>query len=513
MPIEFDTDDKNEAPRTYLALEAPRTAVKAVKVALENHGYLDKSFKISPGTHNHLKSSERFLLPTSIQVDKDGTGYEERDNFLKEIGLSDLEGIKLILICHRAASLNARNLKSNGSALSKVVSIWVHSLPPSVLSISAAKIDNLMLACRWSYCVYHPMLLLPADTFSQPPWPDLFGTLPEVYRSDLFRNICSAFKVTQIAANGPIPALIPHSDSAERSQTLKDNILRSPSALTPLWGDFGSPNLPATAENFGNTLWVSTVQNGISQIWAPLYTMFSRGNISEKSRILKMKSLTSASSNEGGLGRDPAKTTAIDLYAGIGYFAFSYAKAGAGKVLCWELNGWSVEGLRRGAEQNGWSINVIKTTDEHSRATKDYNEVFSPLSFKGERLVVFNESNTTALNRVRNFRKFLPPVRHVNCGSLPTSQDTWDSAFNLLDPMEGGWIHAHENIASNTIEERKMEVLNIFQNIVGQRKADRLERISYNVECQHIERVKTYAPGIIHCVFDIAIIPAPFQDS
>ena len=136
--------------------------------------------------------------------------------------------------------------------------------------------------------------------------------------------------------------------------TNSENILRSPVNLTPLYGDFGSTPTPQTISNptatdFANALWVTARQNGIWQTWAPLYTMFSRGNVREKARILNLPTLTT--------GLDTA-SAAVDLYAGIGYFAFSYRKSsqalekGIKQVLCWEINPWSVEGLRRGAEMN-----------------------------------------------------------------------------------------------------------------------------------------------------------------
>ena len=58
---------------------------------------------------------------------------------------------------------------------------------------------------------------------------------------------------------------------------------------------------------------------------------------------------TRIADRRNGWERSLGKSVLWDLYAGIGYFAFSYAKAGVGKVLCWEINPWSVDGLRRGA--------------------------------------------------------------------------------------------------------------------------------------------------------------------
>jgi tRNA wybutosine-synthesizing protein 2 len=160
----------------------------------------------------------------------------------------------------------------------------------------------------------------------------------------------------------------------------EENVLRSPAGLRMLFGDWGGDGDDGGGLGGGGALWVATRQNGIAQVWAPRWTMFSRGNVKEKGRLL-------AFHDDGGqqdappLGEDgveaqrrrrrraavaaalPPQTRgeawAVDLYAGIGYFAFSYARLGM-RVLCWELNAWSVEGLRRGARANGWGVRVVR---------------------------------------------------------------------------------------------------------------------------------------------------------
>ena len=62
------------------------------------------------------------------------------------------------------------------------------------------------------------------------------------------------------------------------------------------------------------------------QTWAPKHTMFSRGNIKEKARVLNLAKQPTAGLEPGLENTDPeARTMAVDLYAGIGYFTFSYA--------------------------------------------------------------------------------------------------------------------------------------------------------------------------------------------
>ncbi|MCJ1275880.1 hypothetical protein MMC21_003685 [Puttea exsequens] len=212
--------------------------------------------------------------------------------------------------------------------------------------------------------------------------------------------------------------------------------------------------------------------------------MFSRGNISEKARILKLDSLT-----EAILGARPEETSAVDLYAGIGYFTFCYASMRVERVLCWEINGWSIEGLRRGAEGNGWGVRVVEEGEEWRGG--------------GERVVVFREGNVDAGWRVEAVREMIPPVRHVNCGFLPSSRGGWEGAVRVLD-RAGGWIHAHENIALRDVERRKREIVDVLVQLVESRYGSD-PREKRKIDCEHLEQVKSYAPGIMHCVLDIRI--------
>lgn len=81
---------------------------------------------------------------------------------------------------------------------------------------------------------------------------------------------------------------------------------------------------------------------------------------------------------------------AVDLYCGIGYFTFSYLAAGAKTILGWDLNPWSMEGLRRGAVANKWSVDV------YFGDTRTVNIFLAD----EKKLTAFNESNEVALARI-----------------------------------------------------------------------------------------------------------------
>ncbi|KAL8931068.1 MAG: hypothetical protein Q9208_000170 [Pyrenodesmia sp. 3 TL-2023] len=458
----------------------------------------------SPSSGSSAITGQRFVIPTTFEVnstqEKDQALAEcSQDALLSQIGLHHRVGVEAHLCYRRRPSVLLAG--NHRSLLAQVVRRWLHTILPCVESQGQPHVDSLMKASNWTYTMFAPMLLLPSTFFSKPPWPELLNRNFEpcnVLRT-LYEMICKEFKVTHIAIIGPIRALLPR----VKRQASSANVLRSPTELVPLHGDFGEPNLPATKKNFQEAFWVSSVQNDITQIWAPLYTMFSRGNIREKTRLLKLATQPSDLSQTALLS-EPENLSAVDLYAGIGYFAFSYAKAGMSKVICWELNGWSIEGLRRGAEENGWGTKIMKTAPAHSPP----REVDQGQGTGDERFLIFHESNIHAAERIRALRHCIPPIRHVNCGYLPSSSESWSVAVQVLDPVAGGWIHAHENVAVTNIQQRKCEVVKILGGLVDQHRTPGTIP-SFKIECQHIEQVKAYAPSIIHCVFDIAILPIP----
>lgn len=225
--------------------------------------------------------------------------------------------------------------------------------------------------------------------------------------------------------------------------------------------------------------------------------MFSRGNISEKARLLQLPSVLESMEQEEGC-------TAVDLYAGIGYFAFSYAKAGVSKVVCFELNPWSVEGFRRGAKVNEWGVDVFGEQD-----VKELKPTFTHLKDPKSKFLVFQMSNEGAGSVVQRISGALPPVRHVNCGLLPSSRGSWATAVRVLGEEMGGWIHVHENLAIKEIEAKAEEIAEEIQRLLDElpdAEAGGRGRKSIAL-LEHVERVKTFAPGVMHCVLDVHVMP------
>ncbi|VUC35159.1 unnamed protein product [Clonostachys rosea] len=334
------------------------------------------------------------------------------------------------------------------------------------------------------FTVYDPMALLPSGSFTHPSWTALLARVGETAAARLWPLILSELskkagsKLTHLAVTEGIPLF-------KEGEESEENVLRSPSGLRMLHGDFGPSTLAhgdPTEEDFEQALWVSTKQNGIHQTWAPRWTMFSRGNVKEKARLLEFKL-------PAGQRHD---VWATDLYGGIGYFVFSYASLGM-RVLCWEINPWSVEGLRRGALANRWTVRVVQG-DELQLPAED-------LIRGGEQIVVFLEDNQKALERIRSLQGSgsAGEIRHVNCGFLPTSKPTWKPAWDMTGQSSETWFHFHENVGVDDIKERQSSIENLCKTWAASEGSVR------SADADHVELVKTFAPGVWHCVFDVHV--------
>jgi tRNA wybutosine-synthesizing protein 2 len=468
----------------------------------------------------------------------------------------------------------ARPPKKKQNAVHAAISSWLDTLPLPLLESLANQLNTdpvdakqlLVDRAPKRWVVYEPMVLLPSGSFTPHPWPALLESATPPQKEALWTAILRHLSppkpkppLTHLAINEGIPLHLNNnnnnnnnnnatpSQSAAREPAQRgpeqpqdtENLLRAPTALHPLHGSFGpattttSPSSSRpTQEDFRSALWVSTTQNGIVQTWAPRHTMFSRGNIKEKARLLSFHQSPSSSSSplpSSSLRREALRggggqkkwAVAVDLYAGIGYFAFSYARLGM-RVLCWELNPWSVEGLRRGAEANGFSVRVVTPpppsgTEEEGGGGGGGEEIDLAEVLFGEgeeesQIVVFLEDNRGAAGRVREARERMMmmsgPARwevvHVNCGFLPSSQGVWRDAWEIMQTAGGGagWLHLHENVGVGDIEGRREQIQALFDRWKSESGVDGGAK---DAKVEHVELVKTYAPGVWHCVFDVFI--------
>lgn len=395
------------------------------------------------------------------------------------------------------------------NAISAAVREWLDQAHQELVATEPTQIESLIAAAPKRWVTYEPMVLLPSGSFTSTPWTQILARLSPESRDDLWRRILrkvgekSPEQTTHLAVNDGIPLTLASQAGSPGAhhQDQEDNILRSPIGLRTLFGDFGpaeTRGVSVSEQEFARAFWASTKQNGIHQTWAPRWTMFSRGNVKEKARLLAFHDFPPPPRKGDDLAHRARPrsalqgTWAVDLYGGIGYFVFSYAKLGM-RVLCWELNPWSVEGLRRGACANGWSVKVVQG-HELQRPTPE-------LISEEPTIVVFLENNDQAARRVQELRSHGRElsVTHVNCGLLPRSDDSWEAAREILGEEGDGWLHLHENVAVKEIEDRKGGIQSTFAGWDHRDGGGRAASV------EHVELVKTFAPDVWHCVFDVYI--------
>lgn len=377
-------------------------------------------------------------------------------------------------------------LKADNPIAAAIKSSFEH-LPPAIYQNAQTTIHEIIARAPKRWVVYFPLVLLPAGSFDEKWW-EYVGQIEQKHKDDFWRRILYEIGkregkgiLTHLAVNAGIPM-----NKSVEGQDKEENILRTPSGLVMLYGDFGpalNPERKPSEQDLEAAFWVSTKQNGITQIWAPRYTMFSRGNVKEKSRLLDFHGQNSIFESRKKSKEKLKTEQAVDLYAGIGYFVFSYVKLGLGKVFGWELNPWSVEGLRRGAVANGWSIKVLRPEDD--------------FELHHEQIVVMLEDNRRALARLSSLPFRSLNISHINCGMLPSSESCWEMALRIM--QDDGWLHLHENVGVKDIKVRTRAIEDTM------RQALRLDEDERDARAEHVELVKTFAPGVWHCVFDVYI--------
>ncbi|KAH9881919.1 hypothetical protein J1614_001090 [Plenodomus biglobosus] len=451
---------------------------------------------------------QRMRIPTTIPYEP--TGENEQDlkskaELFEGLGLSNLS--QAISLSHSTPSDQTRTTPAK-NPLHKALKTALEEMHPTLLAPLNLTVEALLSHFPDSYSIYTPMLLLPHNAFKSPPWQTLLSAHPPDSPSltPLWKHMASALHTTHIAVNSPIPAETP-----SPHPTSQPNILRSPLNITPIFGAFGPRPTPSslsspTPQDFTAAFWVTATQNGIHQTWAPLYTMFSRGNIKEKTRLLHLPSISTTTTTTT-TATPPTVQLAADLYAGIGYFAFSYRAAGLGPILAWELNPWSIHGLQRGAALNNWRTRIVTPATlpafEQESAPVDTDFLVFHMSNRGAGAVVARLREKGRLAGGGGGGE--GAVRHVNLGLLPSSSMAWGEAVAVLEARGEGWIHAHENVGVGDVEGRRGEVEREFQRLVGELGERGVGR---RVRVEHVERVKMYAPGVVHCVFDVHVSQA-----
>jgi tRNA wybutosine-synthesizing protein 2 len=161
--------------------------------------------------------------------------------------------------------------------------------------------------------------------------------------------------------------------------------------------------------------------------------------------------------------------------------------------------------LRRGAIRNGWHVRVHSGDPVANKNLKMHSKT---------RVVAFVESGNKALIRIHSLRDSLPPVRYVNCESLPTSHSSRKTAAAVLDPRLGGWIHVQETYRVEEVVCEANRIRAEFETMIEGLDRDRgyltnVKSARRKPVVQHVQRGESNVPGVFHCIVDIHIPPLP----
>ncbi|CAH7113892.1 tRNA wybutosine-synthesizing protein 2 homolog [Phodopus roborovskii] len=155
---------------------------------------------------------------------------------------------------------------------------------------------------------------------------------------------------------------------------------------------------PSVTLLLGDHGWVEHTDNGIRYTFDVTQCMFSFGNITEKLRVASLSC---------------AGEVLVDLYAGIGYFTLPFlVHAGAAFVHACEWNPHAALALRKNLEING----VADRCQIH-----------------------FGDNRKLQLSNTAD---------RVNLGLIPSSQEGWPVACQVLRKDVGGILHIHQNVES-----------------------------------------------------------------
>ncbi|XP_054446446.1 tRNA wybutosine-synthesizing protein 2 homolog [Pteronotus mesoamericanus] len=259
---------------------------------------------------------------------------------------------------------------------------------------------------------------------------------------------------------------------------------------------------PAVTLLLGDDGWVEHVDNGIRYKFDITQCMFSFGNITEKLRVASLPC---------------AGQVLVDLFAGIGYFTLPFlVHAGAAFVHACEWNPHAVVALRNNLEING----VADRCQIH-----------------------FGDNRKLKLSNIAD---------RVNLGLIPSSEEGWPIACQVLRKDAGGILHIHQNVESfpgrklqpSGSSEIKEEHWPCPQHIITNHLENEATRDSrrkvlsaaikpewhrwaesaesrivtllqqvhgkpWKTKILHIQQVKSYAPHVDHIVLDLECRPCP----
>jgi tRNA G37 N-methylase Trm5 len=324
------------------------------------------------------------------------------------------------------------------------------------------------------------VLMVPEDALCGPLWQTLLGTgdsgdswSTSRTAVEVWAGLAGCFGVARVARKARV-------DSGPRRD----------SHVTLLLPPLGRPD----GTGPGSPGWTEVVENGISFGFDITRVMFCSGNCTERIRMGK---------------ETVAGETIVDLYCGVGYYTIPFLLHGkAAHVHACEWNPNSILALRENLRKAGLT----------------------------DRCTIYEGDNRLTAPALAGL------ADRVCLGLLPSSTGGWPLAAAALKPT-GGVLYVHENVrdveidqwvidtcakfeelflevllrekpvladgggTGNTLTEgadsAAVEGLDVVDGLSPQRKKPKPMR----VVCRAVERVKSYAPHVMHIVADLICTP------
>ncbi|KAF8941026.1 tRNA methyltransferase tyw3 [Dissophora ornata] len=525
---------------TIPVLLAPTNLTKHLKVFLDTAGWRDKTKLIARYTHIRAAQTADEPVQRSVSaLDQDGLDL----TLYMAMALLPIEALAncssspsaFTTPKHLLVQTPLEKLQQSITAfLTPFLQSWATESPSSGHLIeneqlSTDLLPQLIAAIPQKWEHYSDFTLLPPTAFLIAPWP---AVLKRLQASDQAQEGRESEKNVMAQWEQLIQEALQSGHIARKAIIPVQDVLRRPK-IRPLTGDWKLHNryktwieddlnllehqdvetagdkhsnsldtedtLP-TKENFSQAYWAETCQNHVWYNWAPMFTMFSAGNITEKERVAKSRPIFDAKGK-----------VVVDLYAGIGYFSLVYlVHAGAKAVHACEWNPWSVQGLLQGADKNEilWKVyrgKAIDSSDKSSREEQPFEQkdmLVQPRTLGKKtkdygQLIVYPGDNAQWIGFFEN------QAHHVNLGLIPSAEPGWVLGVRALCPKEGGYLHVHHNIRVGEEQTFKSYLLQSLQDLFAKWKQGE----PWSIHIQHMENVKSFAPMVFHYVVDVECRP------
>lgn len=419
---------------------------KSVKSALEDAKLLNKNFRMVPSASNPdtiaLPVIDSFELKPPWSDLIVGVGYQLCPYSTKVMG-QQRHGIS----CEKQLLLSTLSPVYQAILLtietgSNIPDIFQNMNVYERIVESIAQLDSMVCPTSLEILGDDRTVVIPPAAFQGNEFWSVFQ-LTEVEREEEKKNTLANLFWRQLAA-------VHGSHRVVRRGTIDANSGIRQSGHRLLFPCHGVPQQTGP----GSPGWIRVTEQGIKQSFDMTRVMFSRGNISEKIRFGKLVK---------------RGETVLDMYAGIGYYTLPALIHGQARlVVACEWNEHAILALRYNVTDNKVDDDRVKIFQGDCRRSVADNHLIDMFD-------------------------------RVSLGLLPSSEGGWETAVCALKTTTGGWLHIHGNVPNSEKEIWAFWLCHQLLDICIKHG----KPTDWLVICDHVERVKSFAPTVSHFVADV----------